>query len=126
MMAVQAAHKAMADAVNGFNEAMEEAWNDVETAIHTYESACEDAESFREKVHADMENYFNIRSDAWQTTEEGQLFSEWLDDWDAAFTDPTMPEKPSAVAVGREELEDELRSLQEEIGHPKLLSQQGP
>lgn len=48
------------------------------------------AELLREEVHGEMEGYFEDRTEKWQESENGEAYTEWMDQWDQP--DPAFEE----------------------------------
>jgi hypothetical protein len=92
---LNSAGEAVTDAVNAYNEAMAAEWAKVEEAIADYNAAVESANEFRDGVHADMEGYYEDRSEKWQEGEKGSAYSDWMNEWDEYFSelevDPPNP-----------------------------------
>ncbi len=104
---------ALETAIEQFNVAMEAASAKVEQAVEAVNSAITDADSWREGVAAEMEDYASQRSERWQESEAGQNYLAWKEQFEVAFlaVEMTMPdplEMPDAddVAELLEQLPD--------------------
>lgn len=79
----------------------------VSGAIVEYNEAVADAESLRDEVSAEQEDYRANRSDKWSEGEAGQAYAEWADNWrDESFEEMNDIEEDHAERL--ESLADEL------------------
>lgn len=72
---------ALLEQIGVFNTAMQGHRQAVEKALEDYNATLEEAEQFREEVHADMETYWDERSEKWQEGDAGSDYSDWKDSW---------------------------------------------
>src|SRR5438067_11684451 len=89
--------------VDEFNEAMAAAWEKVETSLTAHNEAIADANSFKNEITQEMQDYFDGRSEKWQDGEKGQTYQSWKETWEEEFQEADL-EKPDDLDVG--ELED--------------------
>lgn len=54
-------------------------------AIRAYNEVVDDANSFREMIAGDIQEYFDDRSEAWQQGEKGEAYSSWIEQWENGF-----------------------------------------
>lgn len=83
----------LTEEIDRFNKQVSDMWQrKVGRAAEKLNETLRDADSFREQVHAEMEEYFEERSEKWQTSEEGEKFSAWLDSWEALIDEVELEE----------------------------------
>ena len=57
--------------INDFNTKVKDAWNDVERCMNEYNDAVGDANSFREEVVAEMQSFYDEKTEKWQEGDAG-------------------------------------------------------
>lgn len=75
------AREGVEKAIDEFNIAMGEAWIDVAEAKEKYDEELKAAESFREEMASDMQNFYDDRSEKWQEGDAGSQYQQWMDVW---------------------------------------------
>lgn len=102
-------------AIDSFNDRVRELWEEmVSPAVNAYNDAVDDAENWRDNAVAAMEDYQNERSEKWLDSDNGQLFQEWMDEYNELDTDKIDLDEPGAVEVPTMSLEDDILALPEE------------
>lgn len=63
--------------------------NSIEAAnatIDKYNAKLREVETWRDEITADMENYYDEKSEKWQEGDAGSEYSEWKDEWNGFDT----------------------------------------
>jgi hypothetical protein len=111
--------QAFLDAViTEYNEKLGKANEKVQKAIDALNESIADAESWREAVFTDMEDYASERSEKWHESESGQKFLDWKETFEGEFQPveidlPDDVEMPDADDVA--ELLEQLTDSPEEL-----------
>lgn len=63
-------------------DAVQAAIAELNGAIAEYNGIVDDAVEFRDEIVAKMDDYMDERSEGWQTSESGEAYSSWKDDWE--------------------------------------------
>lgn len=66
---------------NLFSE-LEEAAGDIECAVERYNTAVFELNEVRGEVAGLIQEYIDERSERWQESERGDLYTQWLDSWE--------------------------------------------
>lgn len=83
--------------LRGHKDTIQNAIDALEQARDEYNGALQEARDFRDQVVADMEDYYDDRSEAWQEGDAGSAYVEWKDEWETIELedfDPPIPELP--------------------------------
>lgn len=105
LVALQKRFAAVAEQVEtayeDFKQRQQDAWeaSGADKAVADFNSLLEEFESFREDVTSEMQDYFDARSEAWQTGDRGEDYLAWLDAWNDGMEDlpsdpPDCPDAP--------------------------------
>lgn len=107
-------------ALNAKASALGEAWASFEAAhehlalaVDQYNGAVGDAETFRDDIAQEMQDYWDERSERWQEGEAGLAYEAWIDAWTGADLEmidcPELPDEPeTAHADALDELPEEV------------------
>lgn len=88
--ALSTAWDELRDAVFTFNTDMLELWEArIRPLQAAYTEALEAAEAFRADLHAEMEGYYDDRSETWQESPKGEAYAAWMSLWDEVQSDAT-------------------------------------
>ena len=88
---------------NQLREAVEVAIGEANAAIIAANEARQRFEDFRDGIHADIDAYFEEKSEKWQEGDAGSAYSSWRDEWDEQICDeiseiePDLHEYPMEV-----------------------------
>ena len=76
------AGKALAQAIDSYNEALEPLRVDIEAARDTYNEKIADLKAVYVDIAGEARAYYDDRSQKWQEGEAGEAYSEWVDQLD--------------------------------------------
>ena len=83
---LDAARDALETALRRFDERARELWaEDVDPYLTALNAALEAAETFRDGVAAEMDDYSAERSDRWLEGAAGEAFQEWRTAWEVSL-----------------------------------------
>lgn len=92
--AVSVASTALQTAVESFNSLLEAEREKVAAAQELLNEAISDADSFRQEILGEIDDYISDRSEKWQEGDTGQAYSQWKSDWEQSLeaVELEMPE----------------------------------
>jgi len=102
-------------AVADYNEKVGLAWADLEQALCNYNSARGAVVDFMSEVAAEMEAYFDERSDAWREGEAGERYEVWRDAWGEEPDREVEVDSPVSLDESDDNLSDILAGLPENL-----------
>lgn len=74
------------EACGEYNDAIEELWEPVEAAQQSYNEVISEANSLRQEIAGEIEEYMGERSEKWQESEKAAQYETWKErfseDWD--------------------------------------------
>ena len=97
-----------------FNEAVTEAWEELEEALGEYNGALTDARDFVERVKDEFETQYGEKSDKWQEGDRGTAAREWIDSFDNIELDDAEIEQPEMLEEITTDGLEALESLETE------------
>jgi hypothetical protein len=106
------ASEALEKALETFNTTLDEAWGAVESALSAYNEVVSDANAWREDIAADMQSYFDERSEKWQQSEKGTGYEAWKQQYDEELQTVEL-EKPDPLELDIEDAAEYLEQLPE-------------
>lgn len=95
---LEAAEHDLRNNLLSLQERVHRAWvEEIEPRIQELDAAAEDGNAFIESVKEEMEDYYENRSEAWQTGDRGEAFKDWQAEWDIELgilelEEPEIPE----------------------------------
>ncbi len=113
MDALKASSETVEEAIDQYNQTMQEAWEKIEEAVSSYNEAIAQASEFKEEVYSEAQEYYDERSEKWQESDKGQSYQEWIDEWEADL-DEIEVEQPDELEVPDMEASDSLENLPDE------------
>jgi uncharacterized coiled-coil DUF342 family protein len=105
MDALKASSETVEEAIDQYNQTMQEAWEKIEEAVSSYNEAIAQASEFKEEVYSEAQE--------WQESDKGQSYQEWIDEWEADL-DEIEVEQPDELEVPDMEASDSLENLPDE------------
>lgn len=107
---LQQKQEEVSSASTDFNGKVQELWaNLVADSIDEYNKTVSAAQDFVDQTQEEIQNYYDERSESWQSGEHGTSFNEWINQWDVSLEEidmdsPSETDLPDFGAVGQ--LED--------------------
>jgi len=112
----QETEAALEKAVDAFNEAVQKAWEAVESAMTNHNEMIDDANSWREACAAEISDYIADRSEKWQSSEKAQPYAEWLSQFEYEEFHHIEWSEPEPLDINDVDLiEEQLATFQEEL-----------
>lgn len=99
--------------IDAYNALMSETWNRVESALTKLNEKIVEAEEWRAEMAAEMQQYFDERSERWQEGEAGCAYQDWINEWDQYLTEVEL-EAPEDVEMPDDDAGLVLVNLNEE------------
>lgn len=110
--AIHTAQAKLEKAVEAYNAAALAAREVVEQAIQGLNDAIADANAWIEEVRARMNEHFDDRSEAWQESEAGEAYENWLREYVAL--DEVEADFPDELELPESDAAENLEGLPEE------------
>jgi uncharacterized protein YukE len=100
----------LSSAVAKFNDGLAELRDDLRAAVTDYNEAVQAAEEFRADIASQMQSYFDEKSGKWQEGDSGQVYQQWISDWDSPLTEVEI-KLPYDISEPSDEASAELEGL---------------
>ena len=108
---LEAADKAVLDAVNQFNEKRAELFEAVTKALEARNGVATNANDFFEEIRNDQTDYFESKSERWQESDAASSYSDWMDQFADIDLESIEIEEPEELEYNPDITADELREL---------------
>ena len=108
--------KALLDAVDEYNKAIEDAFDKLDPLVKAYNVAVSDALEFAQEVATDIDDYIGDKSEKWQEGERGQAYIAWRDEWDGWSLESVDISAPDAWELDMPEHGEDFGALPDEPG----------
>lgn len=106
--ALAGAHCDLSEAIEQYNEAIAEAFGELETAAASYNEAAEAMREHASEVAAAIEDYVSERSENWQASDAADTFANWADAWTSFYVEDYEPCEADDAEVPDEADVDDL------------------
>lgn len=100
------AHEALSSAVDGVNNAIQAAWEEVSEKLEAFNQARTDLKEFASDIAECADSEYSDKSEKWQEGERGQAARSWIDTWASADLDPIEMDIPGPVELDTEAPEE--------------------
>jgi uncharacterized protein YukE len=104
----------LSSAVAQFNDGLAELRDDLRAAVADYNEAVQAAEEFRADMLSAMQSYFDEKSGKWQEGDSGQVYQQWISDWDSPLTKVKV-KMPDDISEPSDEASAELEGLVDDL-----------
>jgi uncharacterized protein YukE len=109
----------LVESIDAYNEAIRGLFaQHIQSALDAYNEAVSDANSLAEDLGAEMQTYFDEKSEKWQQGDKGQEYQEWIYEWETELQ-PYQLSEPDGIDYS--DLEDHA----ETFGYRKQAAQAG-
>lgn len=95
--ALQEAAEILQSSVVEFNSEVERAWEQVTSALETYNEALSNAREFAEDIANNIESFYDEKSEKWQESDRGSAVRSMQEEWAALDTEEVTLDAPVAV-----------------------------
>ena len=112
---LRAAFEALEQAVDTYNEAMQNQWEAVDAAMNAYNDVAVEATTWQENVASDIQDYIDSRSDKWQESERGQAYLAWQGEYESSDLEDITIDQPDSLELSTGDQAETLEALAEEI-----------
>jgi hypothetical protein len=112
--AIREAQNGLEKAVDAYNETIQKQKEIVEAALEKLNDNIADAETWREQVAADQEDYVANQSERWEESDAGQAYKSWQNDFTITFEAVSI-DFPEKVEMPEGDAADNLEWLAEEV-----------
>lgn len=113
---LQQKQEKLESAIADFNANLNELWAElVADNIDEYNKTVSVAQEFINQTREEIQNYYDERSESWQSGDRGTSFNEWIDQWDISLEEIDV-DSPDEIDVPDFEAFFQLEELPEEPG----------
>lgn len=113
--ALEKARDKVCDAVDDYNHKIAELWTPVSEALEAYNSIAADAQSWREDIVSQMDDYLGERSERWLESDAAQAYQEWKDSWESLSIETFDVAQPEGIDLPEIEGPEALRDMESEL-----------
>lgn len=99
--------------IDAYNALMNETWERVESALLSLNEKIVAAEEWRGEIAAEMQQYFDERSERWQEGDAGCAYQDWINDWESELSEVEL-EAPEDVEMPDDDAGTTLENLTED------------
>lgn len=94
---LQEVYDSLEEAIEIFNQYVDGAWVNVETAINNYNEAISDANEWQSGVATEIQDLIESKSEKWQEGDKGQAYTSWKEQYEEELEAIEL-EKPDKVS----------------------------
>lgn len=114
--AITTAYSHVEVAIDDFNAAMALAWKDVEGALAARAEVIEEANTWRESIVEQMQDFSADKSEKWTESDNGQAHADWETAWDDEFSAALDIAEPETIELPDDEVASALEELPDAPG----------
>ena len=112
---LNAAHAALTEAVDDYNETVNDAWSKVDDAQNVYNAALSEAQEWVNDISAQIDDYIGERTDKWREGEKGEAYNNWKSEYDTTLAESDLSQPDELSLDGVENAADTLDQLPTEV-----------
>ena len=112
--ALRTSHAALTEALEAFNNVMDQAWPGAEEALADYNHLVAQANAWLGEIAGEMQEYMDERSEKWQESERGQAYDGWRQEFEDELEEIEL-ERPKELTLETDDQAERLEGCAEEF-----------